>query len=165
MRFRRRPAYSLWIEGMPRSLSAEKKAGYMERVRQVAAQQVASPLRSGRLDIDIIFAAKDRLLRPDVDNIAKPILDALKGVIYDDDRQVRSVRIVAVPLDDASRFSGQPVTVSRLARADEFLVNVYEGLELDVWVGEAEKITPSASPTQPGDEPPAMNGGRIDGVR
>jgi hypothetical protein len=69
-----------------------------------------------------------------VDNILKPILDAFKGVVYVDDSQVRSVRAVALPRDDAYRLSGT-MSADFLRRlladdVDEFVVDVYEGLSL-----------------------------------
>jgi hypothetical protein len=91
-------------------------------------------MRSHRLDVEIVFAAKNRTLRADVDNIAKPILDALKSIAYDDDRQLRSIRVVALPLDDAYGIRGRVDghTMSRLLKTDEFLVNIYNGLHLDL---------------------------------
>jgi len=88
-------------------------------------------MRSHRIDIDIWFSAK-RSVRADVDNIAKPVLDALKGVAYLDDRQVRSVRVVALPRDDAFVIESAPQEViARLfSDEDEFVINVYEGLTL-----------------------------------
>ena len=88
------------------------------------------PLESPRIDIEIIFAAKERNLRADVDNVAKPILDALKDIVYQDDKQVRSVRIVALPLDDAFRLPGKAseATLLRLLEAQEFMVVIREGL-------------------------------------
>ena len=127
-----RPRYSLWVEGVPKSLSAKKKVEYVKRVKQAAARIIRTPLRSRRIDIEIVFAAKDRTLRPDVDNVAKPILDALKDVVYEDDRQVRSVSVVALPLDDAFRMRGSISVTHRVTTSNEFLVNVYEGLDLSI---------------------------------
>jgi Holliday junction resolvase RusA-like endonuclease len=39
-----------------------------------------------------VLKKKDMEL-PDIDNLAKPILDALKGIAYHDDKQVRSLQI------------------------------------------------------------------------
>src|SRR5207245_1446076 len=140
MRLRRPPVYSFWIDGPPRSQDAQKKLGYVQRIKRAATNLVPGPLQSTRLDIDIIFAARDRLVRPDVDNVAKPILDALKDVLYADDRQVRSVRVVALPLDDVFRLRGEPKTLDRLFKTEQFLINVYDGLVLDVWIGQAKEI-------------------------
>jgi hypothetical protein len=66
-----------------------------------------------------------------VDNVIKPVLDALIGVVYHDDRQVRSVRAVAVPTDDAISMPGW-VSREVLDRfyGDEFLINIFAGLAL-----------------------------------
>jgi hypothetical protein len=91
---------------------------------------VKEPLESDRIDLDIWFEAV-RGMRPDVDNILKPILDALNGIVYADDRQVRSVRVVAVPSDDASGIAGWTTvdTIQRLGSDEQcFLINVYVGL-------------------------------------
>jgi hypothetical protein len=118
------PSFVFWVAGVPRSLQATRKADYTESIRQAAKQSIGKPLKTPRIDIDIVFACKDRNLRADVDNVAKPVLDALKDVLYDDDRQVRSVRVVALPLDDVFKASG-PVTAEtwkRLLECEEFLV-------------------------------------------
>ena len=125
---------SFWVNAVPRSLAAEKKENYLAEIKKAASDVFSAPLKSPRLDVDIIFAAKNRNLRADVDNVAKPILDALKGIVYEDDKQVRSVRIVALPLDDAFRIGG-PVSHEaflRLLKCEDFLVIVKEGLSLPV---------------------------------
>lgn len=45
-------------------------------------------------------------MAPDVDNIIKPILDALQGVIYDDDSQVLQVTSRKVPLTEDLNVEG-----------------------------------------------------------
>jgi hypothetical protein len=40
------------------------------------------PVQSPRIDVEIIFAAKDRNLRADVDNVASLILEALRDIVY-----------------------------------------------------------------------------------
>lgn len=122
----------VWVAGIPRSLQAKRKEGYVAAIREAAAAVVTRPSKSPRLDVEIVFASKDRNLRADVDNVAKPVLDALKGVAYEDDRQVRSVRVVALPLDDAFRTSGamEPADVGTSARCEEFAIIVTENLPL-----------------------------------
>ena len=121
---------SFWVKGVPRSLAAQKKEAYTALIQEAARAVFKKPAQSPRIDVEIIFAAKDRNLRADVDNVAKPILDALKGIVYDDDKQVRSVRIVALPLDDAFKLPGEASQKSfaRLLECQEFLVVVKEGL-------------------------------------
>ena len=124
------PTYRIWVRGRPQS--AQKRGSrdrYVEAIRVAARSVVERPTASRRLDVDVWFCA-DSVSRADVDNVLKPVLDALCGVVYLDDRQVRSVRAVAVPNDDAMRFSGPLSVINRLFAGREFLVNVYEGLLL-----------------------------------
>ncbi|MCF7870051.1 MAG: RusA family crossover junction endodeoxyribonuclease [Candidatus Omnitrophica bacterium] len=89
------------------------------------------PTHSKRLDIDIWFNAQG-ISRPDVDNIIKPILDAFKGIVYFDDNQVRSVRVVALSSGDAYKLRGSYKTLKRLINSDtkEFLINIYNDLKI-----------------------------------
>ena len=95
------PRFRIWIEGKPQSShkNAAALARYKASIRKVASTVVSKPIRSPRVDIEIWFYAS-HLSRADVDNVIKPVLDALNGVAYQDDRQVRSVRVVAFPKDD-----------------------------------------------------------------
>ena len=64
----------------------------------------------------------------------RTILDALNGVVYFDDSQVRSIRVAAFPADEPYGISGPTriETLNRLIKApvDEFLTDIYEGLTL-----------------------------------
>jgi hypothetical protein len=94
---------------------------------------VPYPIKSKRIDIEIYFQSQ-KPIRPDVDNIIKPVLDALKGVVYFDDLQVRSIRVAAFPTDEAYAMTG-PTSIETLHRLfakppKEFLIDIYEGLTL-----------------------------------
>ena len=62
----------------------------------------------------------------------KPILDAFVGVVYHDDRQVRSVKATALPIGEPYGLSGWASgdVINRLTEDNprEFLVTIYEGL-------------------------------------
>jgi Holliday junction resolvase RusA-like endonuclease len=134
----RQPRYSLWIEGRPLSSAARKFKGYVARIQAEARRQVQGrePLKSKRIDIEIIFVTRQP---GDVDNKAKRILDALKGIVYHDDDQVRSVKSVGL---SAQGFvaRGSPEVFKRLLHGNEFLVNVYVGGEVDVHLVDAANI-------------------------
>jgi len=123
------PRYRIWVKGPPRSLQKNRLERYRATIAEAARAIVPEPMLSNRIDIDIWFSAK-RSVRADVDNIAKPVLDALKGVDYLDDRQVRSVRVLALPRDDAFAIEFAPQEVFRRLLSDEheFVINVHEGL-------------------------------------
>lgn len=128
----RRPLFSLWIEGRPLSSRSKQPAGYKERIRQAAVREISAPTASSRLEIEIIFGARGH--RPDVDNLGKHTLDALKGVLYADDAQVRTIKIVGLKLDESFHARGFKAVFDRLFAGKEFLVNVYEGREVDVYL-------------------------------
>jgi Holliday junction resolvase RusA-like endonuclease len=128
----RRPAFRIWIPGVPKSLQSKgSKEDYVQKIREAAKSVVPRPTKSPRVDIEIFFISK-RTMRADVDNVIKPILDALIGVVYMDDKQVRSVRAVAIPTDDAVHLTGRmPIkTLERLFKSEkkEFFVDIYGGL-------------------------------------
>ncbi len=63
----------------------------------------------------------------DLDNLAKPILDALKGLVYVDDQQVTDIFIRRRNLDDDLRLGNtSPVLATGFAGNREFLHVVVE---------------------------------------
>ena len=64
---------------------------------------------------------------PDVDNIPKPILDALKGLVYSDDSQVTDLRCRKRNLNDVSQVQSPSIILNEaFDRGDEFLHIVVE---------------------------------------
>ncbi len=74
-------------------------AGYVAR----AWPQGIDPVIDGVM-LKIVFYFDSTPL--DVDNMIKPIQDALVGIIYDDDKQVRDVRAAVRDLNGAFRVRG-----------------------------------------------------------
>lgn len=68
-----------------RVLISEQGRRFKAACRRAAAAQCAKPL-AGDVSIRCVVYFKDR--RRDLDNVLKPLLDALNGVVYRDDRQV-----------------------------------------------------------------------------
>lgn len=92
-------AISISIEAsfsIPKSFSKKK--------REEALQGVLKPLK-----------------KPDCDNIAKTILDALNGIAYDDDKQVYSLNVV-------KKYSDTPKVVVTLETKER-------GVTIDNWKG------------------------------
>ncbi|SRR5258706_10979092 len=132
------PVFRIWVEGRPQSFQKRGALSrYTERIRHAARSVVPRPTESRRVDIEIWFKAS-HFGRSDVDNVIKPVLDALNGIVYHDDRQVRSVRVVALPTDDAVAIPGWGSTEVWMrfhnAEQREFLINIHEGLALP-WGG------------------------------
>ncbi len=64
---------------------------------------------------------------PDVDNIPKPILDALKGLVYSDDSQVTDLLCRKRNLNDVSQVQSPSIILNEaFDRGDEFLHIVVE---------------------------------------
>ena len=87
------PAYLFWVRAKPHIKGRGKgKKSYMMAVRQAAATQVCLPITEKDIEVEINYSTlAEEGVRADIDNVIKPTLDALKEVVYRDDRQVRSV--------------------------------------------------------------------------
>jgi hypothetical protein len=89
----RRIRHSFVIIGVPVSLQADSrsKRRYQQLVGQEATKSLASPIRDKEtVKIEIDWFSEGFKNKPDADNIAKPIIDALKGIVFADDKQVQS---------------------------------------------------------------------------
>ena len=121
--------FSFVVDGTPKSLQSKggKKDGpWQTDVKGAAApvwgtaQTVDTPLAVSITYLTERFVARSN--QPDTDNIAKPILDALKGLVYDDDSIVTDVlcrrRTLNVPL---VRFLNPPISfLNALSSSNEF---------------------------------------------
>ena len=134
----RKPNFSIWVEGYPLSSQATRQTleRYKSIIKDTTSKIVPYPIKSRRIDIEIFFQAKNTL-RADVDNIIKPILDALKGVVYFDDSQVRSVKVTAIPSIEEGAYGTYGwtniETWKRLTNTPpkEYLINIFEGFSFD----------------------------------
>jgi len=106
---------------VPKSLQSKGNfAAYRERIQAVARTRFTAPVTEA-VEVDILF--RDHDARPDVDNVAKTIIDALKGVAIPDDRQVRRVAIGVI--DDAIvQMTENHLTFQQVVAGDAFLVIV-----------------------------------------
>jgi len=89
----RRIRYSFAVVGIPASSqgSTESKRRYQRLVAQEATRSVPNPVgQEEKVKVEIDWFSEGFENKPDSDNIAKPIIDALKGIVFADDRQVQS---------------------------------------------------------------------------
>jgi crossover junction endodeoxyribonuclease RusA len=102
---------------------AKRRAAWKEKVAAAArARWQAAPLGFGvEASVVIVYFHVDRVVA-DVDSIIKPILDALTGVVYMDDKQVVQVTARRTPLSGMRIFpSGNAEVVAGLAKGDDFV--------------------------------------------
>jgi hypothetical protein len=103
------------VAGAPRSANANARSRrrWRERVSRAARERLLEEGGPGPTDQDLailiiyFYQGETRL---DVDNIAKSLLDGLKGVLFQDDQQVSELRVrksrcsAGLPLTGASPY-------------------------------------------------------------
>jgi len=135
------PAYLVWVEHRP-SNSGKGREAYQEAVRLAAAREIAKPIPADDVEVDVIYSTLAKPAeRMDADNVNKPTLDALKGVAYRDDAQVRSVTSTIFDRAASHRVAGRVEHMGRLfysPHPDVVLIMIYSDSRLHELGGEAE---------------------------
>lgn len=112
-----------WVSGTPVSLQAKNpkaREGWGSRVRSACATSLHEGffmIGSGVSLSATFYYFPDGPMQGDVDNIIKPILDALNGYLYADDHQIDRVLVQRFMFQNLSLFSNPTPTL-------------YEGLSL-----------------------------------
>ena len=97
------------VRGTPRSQQARRRKRWQQEVQEAVPAEssvMAGPLR---LRIDFFFNGSTQL---DTDNIIKPIQDALKAVVYEDDEAVIDVCARKIDLQQLPTLVAPPPTLS-----------------------------------------------------
>lgn len=96
------------VWGKPKSQGSRRRKRWQDRVEREAPPQ--TPLLDGphRLRIDYFYDGATDL---DVDNIIKPIQDALQGIVYADDETVIDVCSRKINLRQLPRFEVAPTAL------------------------------------------------------
>jgi Holliday junction resolvase RusA-like endonuclease len=84
------------IHRKPLSTNAKLKAGFMRAVAEAARTHYTGPLISASLYSRIVWFHKYRTSQGDADNMAKRIHDALKEIVFADDRVITHTMAVRV---------------------------------------------------------------------
>lgn len=108
--------YSFAVLGLPVSQQANSKSKrrYQTTVAKAASNSVVSPIQADeRIKIEIDWFSEGFQNKPDVDNIIKPIQDALKGIAFADDNQVVSVEIRRHDTTSIIRFMEEPLCLTK----------------------------------------------------
>lgn len=136
------PSYMFWVFHQPftKAGSSQGKA-YRSEVKKAATAEIPNPIPSSDIEIEISYASKIRsTIRADVDNVIKPTLDALKGVAYLDDLQVRSVTASIFDLNQPNIVDGRVEHMGPIfhsGKSDILLIAVYSDTRLNELGGEA----------------------------
>ncbi|USR89873.1 RusA family crossover junction endodeoxyribonuclease [Phormidium yuhuli AB48] len=95
---------------------------WKQQVRQAAETgwSDGSPPLTGALALQVIYFYQNHEL--DIDNIVKPIQDALIGLIYDDDVQITDILICKRQLDKTFKIRNPSLVLEQgLSKNQEFL--------------------------------------------
>lgn len=104
--------FSITLPRVPKSVQADKIEKYKQSLRNAAKREFTdAPTGDTPLYVRIIWFARKKG-GPDVDNIVKPILDALDGVVYRSDSQIGQCLSTRIDLS-------KPYTISYGDIADE----------------------------------------------
>lgn len=143
MKYRRSdtPAYLIWVEQRP-TMNGKGKKLFYNAVQQAARVEISSPITADDIEIEIVYVTDvEKANRKDTDNVNKPILDALEGFAYSNDRQVRSVGCTVFDKKSPSTVSGRVEHVGCLFYSDKshvVLIMVYSDTRLAELGGEKE---------------------------
>ncbi len=134
------PAYLVWVEERPTTSRGKKM--YYTAVQTAARSEIASPITTNDIEIEIAYVTdipKD--VRMDADNVIKPTLDALEGVAYLNDRQVRSVRSTIFDKNSQLKIDTRVEYIGRLfysRKSHALLIKIYCDSRLSELGGEHE---------------------------
>jgi Holliday junction resolvase RusA-like endonuclease len=135
------PAYLIWVDHRPSSRGAGK-ATYFDAVKTAAAAEIKTPITADDIDVEIVYGTvRKHDERLDADNVNKPTLDALKGIAYRDDRQVRSVSSTVFDRKATNTVHGRVEHMGRLfysPHPDVALIMIYSDARLSELGGEEE---------------------------
>lgn len=94
---------ALVIPERPKSHNAKKKAGYTSRIQSVFRCLYPGYIPAQTQMYARVYYFTSSLPTQDADNISKPIVDALKGLAYEDDRlvvlRIAAIQRIAAPED------------------------------------------------------------------
>jgi len=135
------PAYLVWVEQRP-SNSGKSKQAYAIAIKTAAAAEIARSIKTRDVEVEVVYSTLAKPAeRMDADNVNKTTLDALKGVAYDDDSQVRSVTSTIFDRRSGHKVAGRVEHMGRLfysASPDVVLIMIYSDSRLQELGGEAE---------------------------
>ena len=109
------------VEGPPVSQQTRNRArlqAWKQTVRQAAANYWQAGDQPSNAELSIIVTNFYEIAAPDVDNIVKPIQDALIGLVYVDDNQITDCNTRKRKIDGSFKVKG----LSR-ALADGFVMD------------------------------------------
>lgn len=140
------PVYILVSAAQPRVGSTKNK--FIKQIKKEFRRQIKEePMTSNDIEVEIVYSTtKTKGQRADIDNIVKPILDALEGIAYKKDDQVRSIKSTlfdrTIP-NYTHKFSGRTEHLSDIFNKNphNILIFIYSDVRLKELGGGDKVIT------------------------
>jgi hypothetical protein len=141
--------FSMLLLRAPIGIEAESKKGYQQSIKKEAkARYTDDPVESDNLYVRIVWFARKKS-GPDVDNIFKRILDALEGIVYRTDGQIRQCLATKIELAKPYTLSthhipedlyGRRVVLLDSSVSDILFIEVGQVTSQGVVFGEIDRI-------------------------
>jgi Holliday junction resolvase RusA-like endonuclease len=133
------PVYVICVQARPAS-SGKGKDAYYRAVKEAATEVIEKPIAVCDISVRVAYSTTvEPGQRLDADNVNKPTLDALKGVAYNDDAQVRSVTCTVIDRNNLGRLKGRADEMYHLLFSeseDVVLIALYSDSRLQELGGE-----------------------------
>lgn len=116
--------FELIIDGPPMSAQSRNRrrlAAWKVEVATAAARTWSGPMYRGDTRVVVTYYHVREAAGLDADNMIKPILDALIGVVYVDDRQATHIAARSVRLNDGRALDVSASVGLEFSRGLEFL--------------------------------------------
>lgn len=112
------PVYGFFVYQRPTYNSPRGREAYYAAVQEAARGEIDRPIEAHDVDVEILYVTREPRHAIDVDGLGKPTLDALKGVAYVDDAQVRAIRVAKFDKTRPAHVSGRIGPVRALWQDD-----------------------------------------------
>jgi len=104
--------FAIVLPQPPKSQQAKRKVAYQVHLKSKASAKYANPpVHDTNLYMRIIWFTRNKG-GPDVDNIVKPIFDALEGVVYMNDLQLVQILSTRINLGESYMISNTNILPS-----------------------------------------------------
>ena len=116
--------YRIWVDGRPSSSQGKgrlTRLEYVERIQEAARAMFTTPI-TVPVEITIVFKNWDT--RPDVDNVEKRAIDALKGIAIVDDGQVRKATKATIDEGIIDIIGDDHLTFAQILTGDQVLIRI-----------------------------------------
>ena len=116
------------VAGRPRSHQTSDRVALRAWQRAIVAAAVTAwaspPVADVDLSITVAYFHVGRTVTIDVDNLLKPVQDALNGLVYADDRQVTQAWVSKTPIDRRYQVRFAPLPLLVAFSVGEEFVNI-----------------------------------------